>query len=98
MGLRQEWLQNIPTALVHRNADHGETLGTVCSLEFGKPGDLLFASGAPRGPEIKENDFAAEFLQFYRFAGTVFQRKLCGSLSVIRRLQDRPDRRLISST
>jgi hypothetical protein len=85
------------TAFVHRNADHREALRAVRPSEVGKPGDFLFASVTPGGPEIKENDFATVVLQSYRIAGTVFQCKNRRGLPFICGVQDGSDRRLIGS-
>jgi len=51
-------------------------LGAVNSLEFRKPGDFLFASRTPGGPEIEQNHFAPIILELYSLAGTVCEREL----------------------
>jgi hypothetical protein len=64
-------------------------------LEFGKPGNLPFASGTPRSPEIKENHFAVVVLKPCCIAGTVFQSKLRRRFAFVWGLEDGADRKLI---
>src|SRR5262249_48366372 len=88
-------LDGFPAAFVHRDSDHGEALRPVGLLELRKPRDLLFAAGAPRGPEVQQNHFAAKLLQGYGLAGAVLENPLRRGLALVGGLQDRADGRLI---
>src|SRR6516225_12341920 len=96
--LSQERLHNLPAVFIHGNAYNGESFLGVLSLELGKPGDLLFASGTPGRPEIKQYNLASVFPQFSRFARTILQRELRRGLAISRRFNNGTDRRLIGGT
>jgi hypothetical protein len=56
--LSEKGLHYFPTALVHRDADHGETALFILLLELYVPGDLGLATATPGRPEIEQDNFA----------------------------------------
>ena len=80
-----------PLAFRMDQADYREALRAVRSLEFGKPGNLLFASGTPSGPEIKQNDLATVGPELCSSTRSVFQREIGGWLPLIRGQQTGAD-------
>jgi hypothetical protein len=56
-------------------------------LECLEPGNLHLASGAPRGPEIEQDHFAAKIVELYGLARHVLQGEFRSRFSVLLRLQ-----------
>ena len=94
--LFEKWLQNLPTILVQRNANHGEAFRVVRRLERLKPRDLLLTSGTPGGPKIKQNHLAMEIRELYSLAVNVLESKVSGGLPLFFGLQSSAESGLIS--
>ncbi len=80
-----EGADQLRSAVVHGDADNGEAFLTVLAVELDVPGQLDLAAAAPGGPEVKQDDFAAEFGEGDRFPVEVGESEVWSELAIVRR-------------
>src|SRR5215471_1134548 len=72
----------ILAGVVHRDADHLQSLLTILFLELDKPGRFDLARAAPGGPEVHHNSLTAQRGKTHALAIERFQREIWSGLSV----------------
>ena len=79
----EEWLDDIPPFIVHRNADHRKTAILVLALHLHEPGNFDLARPAPGGEKIEQHDLALIIFQMDGLAVGILERKFGRRVAIV---------------